>query len=445
MMPMFDELKAHRHEAHELRQDPAIDTMNRQMHTLNEDTDRFYANIGPRPQFISSALAKGGSQEANMSFERMMRAMTSASVPMMPCEVNPELNPAVEAFTPSDSSDNGPVKSVNMQASTLSKDELKPSFITKPSTADESVLPHLRLFPKILTQKESVITGLSTADKSILPHLRLSTKILTQKKPVTTGLSTADDSMADKSVPPHLRLFSKISIQKDPATTTKELSVKNKIKDHETVATSTEDELTKEAKQLEATPVTSNVLPHLRYLNNVIKNKDTDQSQMQRPDKGIILISIKDAPVKTKTATPSEIDRAASDHLTYRHLTVKDEDATPGHDVSAKITSEKENNAAFVLKYDKIISAVSEKYGKSSRKRLATPKYQIDPIKFGRVKQSYVPLKPTGTHELGSLLDDECYGMVIKPRKGVKMADIGQWQAVIKDGKVVYVLCEKKT
>ena len=304
----------------------------------------------------------------------------------MPCEVNPELNPAVEAFTPSDSSDKGPVTSDNMQASTLSKDQLKPSVITKPSTADGSVPPHLRLFTKILTQQEPVTTGLSTADKSILPHLRSFPKILTQKKPFITGLSTADDSMADKPVPPHLRLFSKISIQEDPATTTKELSVKNKIKDHETVATSTDDKLTKEAKQLEATPVTSNVLPHLRYLNNVIKNKDIDQSQMQRPDKGSIPISIKDAPVKTKTATPSEIDRAASNYLTYRQLTVKDEDAAPEYNVSVKITSEKENNAAFVLEYNKVISEVSEKYGKNARKSLATPKYQINPIKFGRVK-----------------------------------------------------------
>ena len=37
--------------------------------------------------------------------------------------------------------------------------------------------------------------------------------------------------------------------------------------------------------------------------------------------------------------------------------------------------------------------------------------------------------------------------MVMKPRKGVKMADIGQWKGVIKNGEVVYVLCEneKKT
>ena len=59
--------------------------------------------------------------------------------------------------------------------------------------------------------------------------------------------------------------------------------------------------------------------------------------------------------------------------------------------------------------------------------------------------QSYIPPKPVGTHKLGSLLDDECYRMIIKPRKGVKMADIGQWKAVIKNGEVVYVLCEKKT
>lgn len=55
--------------------------------------------------------------------------------------------------------------------------------------------------------------------------------------------------------------------------------------------------------------------------------------------------------------------------------------------------------------------------------------------------QSYVPSLPSGTHELGALLDDECYGMVLKPGKAVKVEDAGQeWKAVQKDGKVVYVL-----
>ena len=56
--------------------------------------------------------------------------------------------------------------------------------------------------------------------------------------------------------------------------------------------------------------------------------------------------------------------------------------------------------------------------------------------------QSYVPSEPTGTHELGALLDDECRKMVMKPGKAVKVPEnVGQeWKAVRKGGKVVYVL-----
>ncbi|KAL9076266.1 MAG: hypothetical protein Q9161_000982 [Pseudevernia consocians] len=110
---------------------------------------------------------------------------------------------------------------------------------------------------------------------------------------------------------------------------------------------------------------------------------------------------------------------SAFDHLTYRDLTVKDEGAIPEYDVSAKTTSQKEKDAAFVLEYNKIISTVSEKYGKNSRKSSDTQKYRVDPTKFGRAKQSYVPPKPTGTHEIGSLLDDDFLG-VLQPKRLVK-------------------------
>lgn len=58
--------------------------------------------------------------------------------------------------------------------------------------------------------------------------------------------------------------------------------------------------------------------------------------------------------------------------------------------------------------------------------------------------QDYIPSKPTGTHKLGALLDDECSKLVLKPRKAaVKVMEpvVGQeWKAVRKGGKVVYVL-----
>lgn len=53
----------------------------------------------------------------------------------------------------------------------------------------------------------------------------------------------------------------------------------------------------------------------------------------------------------------------------------------------------------------------------------------------------HVPPRPTGTHELGSLLDDECARMILKPRKAVEAESAGlEWKAVRKDGKLVYIL-----
>lgn len=58
--------------------------------------------------------------------------------------------------------------------------------------------------------------------------------------------------------------------------------------------------------------------------------------------------------------------------------------------------------------------------------------------------QDYIAPKPTGTHKLGALLDDECSKLVLKPRKAAAKAMepvVGQeWKAIRKDGKVVYVL-----
>ena len=115
-----------------------------------------------------------------------------------------------------------------------------------------------------------------------------------------------------------------------------------------------------------------------------VRNEDMDQPQIQRPDKGSIPISIKDAQVKTKIATPSEVDRAASptaanDHLTYRDLTVEDEGAVLEYDVSAKTTSQKEKNTAFVLKYNKIINSSNAQ------------KDRVVPIKLGRANPVSLP------------------------------------------------------
>lgn len=354
----------------------------------------------------------------------------SAVNPVTPDKVNSKLNPAVEAFTPSNSSGKDPAESGNMQASSPGKKEIKPSVTTSPS-------------------------------------------------------------MEDGFIPPHLRRFPKISIQEGPVTTTEELSVKNKIKDHGTVATSAQNESTKEAEPHKATSMTPRILPHLRRLTNAIKNEDMNQSQVQRPGKekigednveemkllsresalagmkedekpattpgafvrpgtglqawldsqekaqssnactsesasvnddmlieidaedspkagekkkvplppGFIPISAKDAPVKTETAARIETDSAASpiaanDRVTHRNPTAKDEGAAPGHDASAKATSEREKNAAFVVESNRKLSAVSEKYGKDSRKSSDAQEDGVDPIKYGGAGPVSLP-RPT--------------------------------------------------
>lgn len=484
-----------------------------------------FPDIAPQPQSSNLTPASGGStqiairppgrpksraivkgtREANESFERMQRSLTfpplanstnldndatkpsssSASGlvvpiirpfdvhPVTPSKVKSKLNPAVEAFTPSNSSSKDSAKSGSMQASSPTKNEVKSSG-NATTTKEEGVIP------------------------------------------------------------PHLRRLSKVSINEESVTATEELSVKNKIKDQSTMTTNAQTKSTKVAEPLQTTSLTPRILPHLRRLTNVVKKEDIDPSQVQhsakgknkddtieqreflsgqlqlnnmkenvkaatipgafvRPDPGLqawldsqekalsnnasakdptsltndtlieidespktgkektvplppgfIPISTNDAPVKTDTAAPITIDRVASpitahDPVIHRQPTTEDEGAAPWQEVPTKNMSEKDKNAAFLAEYNRKLSTVSEKYGRVSRKGLDA-KEDVDPVKYEGANASYVPSKPSGTHKLGALLDDECCKMVLKPRKAVKVEDGQQWKAVRKDGKVVYVL-----
>ncbi len=353
---------------------------------------------------------------------------SSAVDPVMPGKVKSKLNPAVEPFTPSDSSGKDSVKSGGMQASSPTKNEITSSVITS-------------------TNKE------------------------------------------DGFIPPHLRRFPKISIQEEPVITTEQLSAKDKVKDHGTVATSSQDESKKEAKPLQATSSTLRTLPHLRRLTNEIKKEDVHEPQVQlsakgekkadsimgtgilslesaltgikekivkpaitpgafvRPDLGLqawldsqekaqssdapthesasmnndmlididaedspkagemktvplppgfIPISTKEAPAKTEPATPIKIDSATSpiaahEPVTYHDPTVENKRAAPGLEVPAKIISEKENNAAFVAEYNRKLSSVSEKYRRDSRTGSDANEAGVDPIKYGDAELVSLP------------------------------------------------------
>ena len=324
--------------------------------------------------------------------------------PVTPSKAKSKLNPAVEAFTPSNpsnSSGKDSIKSDNMQAKSPNKSESEPS-------------------------------------------------------------ATASNAKDEGFVPPHLRRPLKISTNVEPVTTTGEPSVKDKIKGQATVASSAQSDYKKENESVQATSSTLRVLPHLRRL---IKNEDAHSPHTQLSSKGknkenmikgselfsrdpaladtkenakaattsgvsvkldpglqawldsqekarfnnasahdtasapnetliemdpdspeygrkktvplppgFIPVSTKDAPVKTETAAHIEIkpSEAASpttahDPITHRNQATKDESAAPGHEISAKPTTEKERNAAFIAGYDKALSSISAKYGKDSR------------------------------------------------------------------------------
>lgn len=346
--------------------------------------------------------------------------------PVTPNKTKSKLNPAVEAFTPSNpsnSSGKDSMKSGNMKAASPSKSESEPSAI----------------------------------------------------------VSNAKD---EGFVPPHLRRPSKISTNAEPVSTTGEPSVKDKIKDQANVASSAQSNYTKEFEPYQATSLAPRVFPHLR---RQIKNEDAHPPQSQPSSKGknkenmieggelfsrdstftntkenakaattsgasvkldpglqawldsqekarfnnasthdsasmpnetlividpdspefiskktvplppgFIPISTKDAPVKAETAAPIEIktSKAASpitaqDPIIHRNSATKDEAATPGLEVPAKTTSEKEKNAAFIAEYNKGLSSISANYGKESRNNSDAKEDGVDPVQH----LSYDPVK----------------------------------------------------
>lgn len=329
-----------------------------------------------------------------------------------PSKVKSKLNPAVEAFAPSNSSGKGLANTGSMRALSLRKNES----------------PSKNGF-------ESSVTATTSKEEGFIA--------------------------------PHLRCLSKISVKEGPLTTAEKLSVKDKAKDQDTVAKSAKNGSRTESEPYQATSLATHILPHLRCLTNAIKNEDVRSFQVQysgkgknkadsneemkenaeiattagvfvRPDPGLEAwldsqetpsndasthesacmangtlieidpndspeaganktvpvppgfspISANDAAVETGTAAPIKIDLAASsfavhDRVSYRNLTAEDEQSAPGHEVSFKAMSEKEKNAVFLAEYHKKLSAVSEKYGRALRQSPDTKEDGLDPIKYG--------------------------------------------------------------
>ena len=418
--------------------------------------------------------------------------------PVTPSKAKSKLNPAVTAFTPTNSSGKGSAKSGSLQAFSPSKNE--------------------------------------------------------SKLPVT-----ATNAKEEGFISPHLRRLSKISFKDEPVSTTEELPARNIFKYHDGVLTSACNEHAKGVEPRQSTLSAPSTLPHLRRLPGVIKNEAGHPSQVQRSNKGenkedtvygtellslgsafpgmkenvkaattpgasvshdpglqawldsqekvqsnsasshelasttsdmLIEIDTNDTPkagqkktaalppgftpipanetpAKTETNAPikngsTTTPAAVSGNATHRTPAAENGEAAAEHKVSTKTTTEKEKNAAFLAEYMRNLSSVGEKYGRDTRKDSDVKEDAVDPIQYEGAKpvespqrraflprshiltdtQSYVPSKPTGTHELGALLDDDCRKMVVRPGKAVKVSEsVGQeWKAVRKGGKVVYVL-----
>lgn len=341
--------------------------------------------------------------------------------PVTPHKEKSKLNPAVEAFTPSNPSNSGgkdSVRSGNMQDASPSKKEYE-----RPASA-----------------------------------------------------SNAKD---EGFVPPHLRRPSKTSVKAGPVATTEEPFVKDKTKNQEIVASSAQSESTKEAEPLQATSLTPRILPHLRH--HLIQKENANPSQVQpiskgknkentikgselfsrdpaltdmkqnvkaattsdtsmkhdpglqawldsqekasnntsahdsapMPNEALIEISpdspefnkktiplppgfipfpSKNAPVKTEAAAPINTNTSQVSFVMRRNPATKNEHAAaPMHDVPTKTTSEKEKNAAFMAEYNKGLSSISAKYGKESRKSSEAKEDNEDLIQ-------YVSADPTTLH-----------------------------------------------
>ncbi|KAF6234815.1 hypothetical protein HO173_007035 [Letharia columbiana] len=397
--------------------------------------------------------------------------------PVTPSKVKSKLNPVVEAFTPSNSSGKDSAKSGSMQASSPSKNQFKPSVTATTTKEKKFVPPHLRLFSEVSNKKQPV---------TITEELSVKDKIKDQSTIVTSSLNEytkeAEPLQATPLTPrvlPHLRSLTNVIKNEDAPPSQEQRSGEGKHKEdtiegiellsHESALSGMNENMeaatTSSAfvrpdpglqawldSQEKAQPNNASANDPASMTNDTLIEIEPDISPKAGEDRtvplppGFIPISAKDAPVETETAAPINPDQVASPIATHsrvihRNPTVEDEGAASGQEVSVKPSSEEEKNATFLAEYNRKLSSVSEKYGRDSRKGSDAKEDGVDPIKYEGPDSSYIPSKPTGTHEPGALLDKECYNLVFKPRQAVKVDGVGQeWKAVRKNGKVVYVL-----
>lgn len=341
--------------------------------------------------------------------------------PMTPSKVKSKLNPAVAAFTPSDSSG-----------------------------------------------KDSGISGGVLASSPTMNGPKLS---VTATKVADEGFNTPD-----------LRRMSQMSMEQGPVTSTEELHNGEKLRYPDAVATSAQDQPAKEAEPTQTPSFQPRFLPHLRHLNSVSQNEGIHPSRVQPlykgkkkedtidsaeslplgstltstkenlqaathpitfagsdpgleawldiqeksqsnnasshdsapavndmlieidpyspqagkkksapPPPGFTPMSANGAPAKTETAAQNKTDSATSPVTVFDVPANSDpfsekEEVAAKHNAATKFTSEKERNAAFLAAYTKTLNAVTQKYARNSRHSSDEKEDEVDPIKYEGAK-----------------------------------------------------------
>ena len=338
--------------------------------------------------------------------------------PVTPSKAKSKLNPAVAAFTPTNSSGKDSAKSGSLQAFSPSMNEPKLP-VSAPNTKDDGFIsPHLRRLSKISTKDEPVRTAEELPTQNILKYQDI---VLTSaRNEHAEGPKPCQATLLPPRTLPHLRRLTGVikneaghpsQVQRSGKGENKEDTVYGTgllslgsalpgMKENVRAATtpgafvnldpglqawldSQEKVPSNSESNHELASTTSDML--IEIDTNDLPKAGEEKSASLPP--GFIPISGTDAPAKTETTAPIKTDRATSpaavsDNATHRTPTADNGKAAAEHKVSTKTTTEKEKNAAFLAEYTRQLSSVGEKYGRDSRKGSDVKEDAVDPIQY---------------------------------------------------------------
>ena len=297
--------------------------------------------------------------------------------PVTPSKFKSKLNPAVEAFTPSDSSSKESAKSNSLQAISPSTDESKASTT---ANKEEGFIPvHLRR-PSKLSIKEGPS---STTEKLSHKTKDYSTAAMSIQKGSTKEAEPCQSIFPTPPKLPHLRRPTELIKNEEFHLFQKGIeghglllpgsrltSMKENGKGVTTLDTSVKSDPGLEAWLNCQEKAQSNITP-----SNEAASTYSDNLIDFSPDS-----SPKVGTNKTVPLPPGFIP-AKNSSMKNGNPMNKNQDPTPWQDVSVKTASETETNAAFIAQYSKNVNSVSEKYGKHSGKSLYVQEDNHNPAK----------------------------------------------------------------